>query len=254
MGSGAITDALWVGNRAVFATSSGHVKVFEEGKEISSFKGHSREVAALAVHPSNQILASVGADKSYVFYDLTTLTQATQAYTDSGKYFAMHSSGMVADACIVLTSAEFHPDGHIFAVGGVDGQIKVYDVKSGAHAANFDVSGSLQDLSFSENGTWLAAVSKGSTNVMIWDLRRSTQIKVLEMGGQVQRVRWDYTGQFLVIAGPSGLVVQHYSKVSKEWSEPLRSAVPAVAVEWGPKAQSVVSLGADGAVTILGSE
>ena len=254
VGSGAVTDALWVGGRAVFAMSSGHVKLFENDVEVSSFKGHSHEVTALALHPSKQILASVGVDKSYVFYDLTSLTQAVQVYTDSGNFIMQSITRSTANTRIVLTSAEFHPDGHLFAAGGADGQIRVYEVKSGAHAANFDVSGSLQDLSFSENGTWLAAVSKGSTSVSIWDLRKSTQIKVLDVGGQVERIRWDYTGQFLAIAGPSGLVIQQYSKSSKEWSEPLRSAVPAVAIEWGPGAQSVISLGADGAVTILGPE
>lgn len=136
----------------------------------------------------------------------------------------------------------------------MDGQIKLYDMKSGANAANFNLSGSLQDLTFSENGTWLAAVSKGSTVVSIWDLRKSMQIKLLEVGGQIERVRWDYTGQFLAIAGPSGQAVQQYSKSTKEWSEPFRSAVPAVALEWGSRAQSLVSLGPDGAVTILGVE
>ncbi|MCJ1263074.1 hypothetical protein MMC22_002944 [Lobaria immixta] len=237
VGNGAITDAIWVGGRAVFGTSSGNVKIFESGTEVSNFNGHSGEVTALAVHPSKDILASVGADKSYIFYDLTSLTQAIQVYTDS-----------------CLTSAEFHPDGHLFAAGGVDGKVKVYDMKSGANAANFDLSDSVQDLTFSENGTWLAAVSKASTTVSIWDLRKSTQIKVLEVGGQIERVRWDYTGQFLAIAGPSGLAVQQYSRSTKEWSELLRSAEPAVALEWGSRAQSLVSLGPDGAVTILGAE
>lgn len=88
VGNGSITDAIWVGGRAIFATSSGNVKIFESGVEVSSFNGHSGEVAALAVHPSKEILASVGADKSYIFYDLTSLTQATQVYTNSCKNFA----------------------------------------------------------------------------------------------------------------------------------------------------------------------
>ncbi len=161
---------------------------------------------------------------------------------------------MAANANIGLTSAEFHPDGHLFAAGGADGQIKVFVMTSGANAANLDVSGPVQSLAFSENGTWLAAVSKGSTNVSIWDLRKSTQIKMLEVGGQIERIRWDWTGQFLAIAGPSGLSVQQYSKSTKSWSEPLRSSVHAVALDWGSNAQTIVSLGPDGAITIFGSE
>lgn len=253
VGHGAITDAIWVDGQAVFASSSGNVKIFESGTEVASFNGHSGEVKAVAVHPSKEILASVGVDKSYIFYDLTSLTQAIQVYTDSCRDFVSNKEGLTADASTGLTSAEFHPDGHLFAAGGVDGQIKVYDMKSGANAANFGLSGAIQSLTFSENGTWLAAVSKESTAVSIWDLRKSTQIKLLEVGGQIESVRWDYTGQYLAIAGPSGLAVQHYSKSTKEWSELLRITVPAVALEWGSRAQNLVSLGPDGAVTIVGA-
>jgi len=108
-------------------------------------------------------------------------------------------------------------------------------------------------LSFSENGTWLAAVIEASQNVSIWDLRKSSLLKVLETGGVVVSVRWDYTGQFLATAGPSGITVQQYSKSAKEWSEPLRSAEPAVAVDWGYQAQNLVLLN-EGTLTILGTK
>ena len=151
-----------------------------------------------------------------------------------------------------LTTAAFHPDGHLFAAGADDGQIKVYDVKSGAHAASFDEQGPIQSLAFSENGIWLATVWRGSPSISIWDLRKSEQIKVLNVGSVIESVRWDYTGQFLAIASRSGLAVQHYSKSSKEWSESLRNATQAVAVEWGAKAQNLISLGPEGAITVLG--
>lgn len=159
---------------------------------------------------------------------------------------------METHSIIGLTSAEFHPDGHLFAAGGADGQIKIYVVTSGANVANLDVSAPVQALSFSENGTWLAAVSKGSTNVSIWDLRKSTQIKLLEVGGLIECLRWDWTGQFLAIAGRSEVTIQQYSKSTKAWSEPLRTPISAVALEWGAAAQSLVSLTHDGSITILG--
>lgn len=160
----------------------------------------------------------------------------------------------MTECSIGLTTATFHPDGHLLAAGADDGQIKLYDVKSGAHAASFDEQGPIQSLAFSENGIWLAAVSRGSTSISIWDLRKSEQIKVLDAGSQIENIRWDYTGQFLAIASLSGVAVQHYSKSSKEWSEPFRNATRAVAVEWGAKAQNLVSLGPEGAVTILGPD
>ena len=79
-----VTNTLWAGNKAIVSTSAGLVKVFENGLETSSFSGHAGEVTALALHPSGEILASVGVDKSYIFYDLTSSVQALQISTDSG--------------------------------------------------------------------------------------------------------------------------------------------------------------------------
>lgn len=248
-----VTDTLWAGSKAVVGTSSGKVKAFENGVEVSSFSGHAGAVTALALHPSGDILASVGVDKSYILYDLTSSSQVLQISTDSGK--TMHTLQRPIDCAnisIALTAAQFHPDGHLFAAGGADGQIKLYEMKTGANAANFDATSPLEAVEFSENGIWLAAAVKGSTSVSIWDLRKASQIKVLETGGQVTSVRWDYTGQYLATAGPTGVAVQQYSKSSKEWSEPLRSAVPAVSVDWGSGAQCLVSLDGEGIIKVLG--
>lgn len=113
------------------------------------------------------------------------------------------------------------------------------------------MSGPVKYLYFSENGTSLAAVSAQSTTVSIWDLRSFKEIKVLDTGNQVNSLHWDYTGQFLVTGGPSGVTVQQCNKSAKEWSEPLRSAVPAISVAWGSGAQSIVALNEAGAVTVL---
>lgn len=152
-----------------------------------------------------------------------------------------------------LLSVKFHPDGHLVAAGAVDGQIKIFDIKSGAVAASYALSGPVKCLFFSENGTFLAAVADNSTVVSIWDLRSSKEIKVLDTGSKVDSIHWDYTGQFLLTGGPSGVTVQQFTKATKEWSEPLRSAVPAAAVAWGPAAQSIVALNAEGGLTVLGA-
>ena len=152
-----------------------------------------------------------------------------------------------------LLCSSFHPDGHLFAAGGKDGTIKVFDVKSGDNMANFEAGGALQALSFSENGTWLAAVVQGQTSVAIWDLRKAAAIKTLDVGSAIDSVHWDYTGQFLAAAGSGSVAVQHYAKSSKKWSEPFRKAIPAGAVQWGASAQSLVALTAEGGLTVLGT-
>lgn len=82
---GPVTDAVWAGNKAIVASATGAVKVFENGTEIANFTSHAGEVTALAVHPSGDIIGSVGVDKSYVLYDLTTSSPITQIFSDSGK-------------------------------------------------------------------------------------------------------------------------------------------------------------------------
>ena len=158
---------------------------------------------------------------------------------------------LYADYFVALNAAAFHPDGHLLAAGGADGQIKIYDVKSGTSAASFDASGPVHSLSFSENGTWLASVSKGESSIQIWDLRKMSLIKTLDAGSTISGVTWDYTGQYLAAASSSGLTVFQYSKASKEWSEPLKVAVPCVAVAWGPNAKSLIVMSKKGALARL---
>ena len=150
-----------------------------------------------------------------------------------------------------LTCCQFHPDGHLLAVGGQDGQIKVFDVKSGSIAATFDLGGPLQDLCFSENGIWLAALVQGSSSVAIWDLRKAAELKSLDFGSRIDSIQWDYTGQYLAGAGPGCVAVQHYDKTAKAWSEPLRKAANVSTVRWGSLARSLVVLTEKGALDVM---
>jgi pre-mRNA-processing factor 19 len=85
VGSGTVTDGLWAGDLVVLAMSTGAVKVFEDDSEVANFTGHAGEATSVALHPSGEILASVGVDKSYIFYDLMSSTVATHIYTNSRK-------------------------------------------------------------------------------------------------------------------------------------------------------------------------
>lgn len=83
---GTVTDAVWAGGKAVVASSTGLVKIFEGDAELAAFNSHAGEATALAVHPTGDIVASVGADKSYVLYDLATNSVITQVFSDACKY------------------------------------------------------------------------------------------------------------------------------------------------------------------------
>lgn len=154
-----------------------------------------------------------------------------------------------------LTTCAFHPDGHLIAAGTVSGKLKLFMTKTLEQAAEFDLGAPVQAVEFSENGFWLAGTAKGQTTVTIFDLRKegtAATAMVLETGGSVQTLAWDYTGQFLATGGPTGVTVQQYLKSSKAWSEPFRTAAPSVAVRWGQAGRKLVSVNGEGVVTVFG--
>lgn len=85
VGAGAVTSGAWAKDKPVVATSSGAVVVTQGGSVEMKFTQHAGAATAVAVHPSGDILASVGTDKSYVLYDLQSLKVLTQIFTNSGK-------------------------------------------------------------------------------------------------------------------------------------------------------------------------
>jgi pre-mRNA-processing factor 19 len=137
------------------------------------------------------------------------------------------------------------------ATGGEDGEIRLFTVVSGENAASFTSDGPLKDLSFSENGTWLASASSRSSSVTIWNLRNMQVLKSIDVGSAVNSLAWDYTGQFLAIAAAGSIAVEQYSKSSKKWTELLRKAIPATATAWGTSAESLAVLNAEGALLEL---
>jgi pre-mRNA-processing factor 19 len=154
-----------------------------------------------------------------------------------------------------LTTCAFHPDGHLFAAGTQDGTINVFSTKTGEPMAAFSLGASVSALAFSENGYWFAAGSDATANVVIFDLRKegdAARAKELPTTGAVRALAWDYSAQFLAVAGPGGVAVHYYAKSAKKWSVVLETGARARAVQWGEKAQSLSALGEEGQIIVLG--
>jgi len=83
-GEGSITAALFWEQKPILAMSTGAIKIFENGDVMGEMLVHAGAATDISLHPTGDILASVGEDKSIVFYDLTTMKQAARIFTQSG--------------------------------------------------------------------------------------------------------------------------------------------------------------------------
>ena len=90
-GDGSITAALFWEQKPIVATSTGAIKIFENGDVMGEMIVHAGAATDISLHPSGDILASVGEDKSIVFYDLTTMKQAARIFTQSGSCLHLRS-------------------------------------------------------------------------------------------------------------------------------------------------------------------
>jgi len=79
------TSALFWNENPVLGLADGAVKVFDHtGNVVTEMHIHAGPVTALALHPCGDLLASVGADKSFVIYDLNTMKAVQRVSTGSG--------------------------------------------------------------------------------------------------------------------------------------------------------------------------
>ncbi|KAB5518067.1 WD40-repeat-containing domain protein [Coniochaeta sp. 2T2.1] len=235
-----VTTTIVSEGSVIAGTAKGEVKVYTtQGAAKASFSEHAGPVTGVASHPSKQLLVSVGSDKSFVFYDIQNSRTLYRKFTDSS-----------------LTTVAFHPDGHLFAAGTPSGAINIYDTKTGEPMAVYELGASVSALVFSENGYWFAAASDKAPNVVIFDLRKdgaAARSKELPTTGPVRSLDWDYSAQFLAVAGPGGVAVHSYSKGSKAWSVLREVAEPAVRAVWGAKAKTLQILGESGKVIVDGA-
>ena len=85
LGKGHMVDAVWWDKRLIAGLSTGAIKVFDDGKS-TDLGSHSGTVVAMSLHPSGNILASVGQDKAYLLYDLQSMKLINRIDILSGKF------------------------------------------------------------------------------------------------------------------------------------------------------------------------
>ena len=229
------------GSNIITASPDSQIRVWSlpQASTTHMIRAHEGPVTALSLHATGDYLLSTSTDETWVFSDISTGVVVTKA----GDLETPHA----------LTTAQFHPDGLIFATGTTDSLIKIWDLKEKSNVANFPGhSGHISAIAFSENGYYLATGADDST-IKLWDLRKLKNFKniTLDEGYQIKDLCFDTSGSYLAVAGNDVRIF-----ISKQWDNIKTFAdhtAIVTGVRFGSNSSFIVSAGLDRTVKIYGS-
>lgn len=237
-----VTSVVYHPNKENIVTASpdSQIRVWSiaDSQTLRVINAHEGPVTAISLHATGDYLLTASTDEYWVFSDIHTGKVLTRA----GDLSTPHA----------LTTAQFHPDGLIFATGTSDSLIKIWDLKERSNVANFPGhSGQISAMAFSENGYYLATAADDAT-VKLWDLRKLKNFKsvLLDEGYQVKSLSFDQSGTYLAVAGTD---VRVY--ISKQWDNIKTFADHtqlATGVRFGENARYFASVGMDRTLKIYG--
>eukprot|EP00042_Codosiga_hollandica_P030364 m.176111 g.176111 ORF g.176111 m.176111 type:complete len:498 (-) comp53337_c0_seq1:215-1708(-) len=249
----------------------------KEEKVTHTFKGHTKRVNAVIIHPTADVALSASADSTVrIWATAGSFSERVIKSHDAsvtgislhptGEYFVSASENKswsfvdletgsalssIADPDAGLTSVQFHPDGVIFASGAHNSIVRIWDLRETASLAVFEGhQGSITTLAFSENGYYLATGAQ-DMSVKLWDLRKLKNFKTLSFdeGYQVNSVDFDNSGTYLAVAGSDLRVF-----TTKQWDHLATfndHAEPITRVKFGTLAKSLVTASLDRHVKVF---
>lgn len=228
----------------VWSGEPGHIKL---GHTI---KVHTSDVTSSQIHCTDDYVLSASLDKSWGFHDLHTGATLAHVTSDAGNPHVIGSILTVKG----FSSARFHPDGLIVGTGGVDGVVKIWDLKSLKNVASFEGhTGQVSGISFSENGYYLSTVAQDNA-VKLWDLRKLKNVQTSQLPDNfnASSVKFDYSGSYLAVGGQDvrifiGKSLTHVATFNKH------SALVSD-VCWGKDANSLISVSLDRSLKNWGSK
>lgn len=203
------------------------------------------EITALSAHPLGDFILTASRDGSWAMCDA------------AAGAVVLHAPPAADAAPYAIESAQLHVDGMLLLAGCGDGQVRVFDVRTGSAAATLagHVAGSpVGAIACSENGYYVAT-GGADGQVRVWDLRHVTCTKTLAAaapdahdeaavtaaaaapGHGITALAFDPAGSFVAAGTSAGAVVTWESKAWAPIGPIRKDATAAITglqwVSWG---------------------
>jgi len=163
--------------------------------------GHGQAVYALAISPDQKLLASGGADKKIIIWEIST---GKQIYS-------------LTEHTQTILSLSFNREGTLLASGGADGVVKIWDVRRGVKLEDLSLQPKgVASVAFSPDGKYLAVA--GTEKVInIWEIATREECSTLAgYKGALEKIVFSPDGKLLISFG------RDHSLVAWDWASRKR--------------------------------
>ncbi len=156
---------------------------------VVNITAHSQLVRRVAWNPSGTLIASASYDNTVKIWNITTTSAVvTLNYTDS------------------VTGIDWSPDGSFLAVGSGSGRVDLWNTTSWVLALTLptSITSYIFYVDFSPDSQWIAIAGYDSNIAEIYNTLNGNLIYKFNAQNRVDVVKWDFTGQYLLISENNG--------------------------------------------------
>jgi WD40 repeat protein/DNA-binding SARP family transcriptional activator len=140
----------------------------------------------------------------------------------------------------------FSPDDRLLGTAGIDGKLRLYEMRTGRQIAGVQVNGTLQDLDFSSNGELVAAAGLAG-DIAIWNLARRKLERTIHHKDAILSIRFSPDGREIATGDLPGNVDFWDPATGRQVGQTLGGQNGDVlSVTFNPSGTEVVSTSSDG--------